>query len=96
MDIIIKEASNKDYIDIYNLNKKAFNGIEEAELVENLRKNNNFIKNLSIIAINKNKVVCHILFTKIEIKDENDNIVESKQNILSLAPISVLPEFQNR
>ncbi|HEY9115679.1 MAG TPA: N-acetyltransferase, partial [Bacteroidales bacterium] len=63
----------------------------EQFLVERLRKSSAFIPELSIVAIIENKVVGHILLTKIKIK-KGENEFES----LSLAPVAVLPEFQNK
>jgi putative acetyltransferase len=51
-----------------------------------------FLPELSIVAVKDNKVVGHILFTKINIKDDKGNLTES----LALAPMSVRPEHQKR
>lgn len=58
-----------------------------------IRNSNVFIPELSLVAMDNddNKQVGHILLSKIKIKNE-DQVVES----LALAPVSVLPEYQNQ
>lgn len=71
-----------------NLNTLAFNENNELKLIDALRKNADvFIPQLSIVVINDNEIVSHILFTKINIQDEKGNLNES----LTLAPMSVKP-----
>ena len=56
-----------------------------------MRKSHAFIPELSIVAEWENKIVGHILLTKLEIKND----LESFES-LALAPVSVLPEFQGK
>ncbi len=51
-----------------------------------------FIPELSLEATDNHKIVGHILFAKINIKDSNGNQYES----LGLAPMAVRPEYQKR
>ncbi len=71
------------------INDMAFGQEAEGILVEKLRKNKKFIKDLSLVACMGNEIVGHILFFPIEIKSEDSNF-ES----LALAPMSVIPELQ--
>lgn len=76
-----------------NLNTLAFNENNELKLIDALRKNADvFIPQLSIVVINDNKIVSHILFTKINIQYEKGNLNES----LVLAPMSVKPKWQKK
>ena len=60
-------------------------------MVERLRNSKAFIPELSLVAELAGQIVGYILLTKIEIKNEQQ-VFKS----LALAPVSVLPEFQNK
>ena len=64
---------------------------KEQFLVQRLRKSTAFVPELSIVAEIENKIVGHILLTKIKIKNGQDEF-----NSLALAPVSVLPEYQGK
>lgn len=88
----IRQEQTDDYEAVYQVVKKAFVNAEhtdghEQDLVAALRKTKSFISELSLVAIEDNKIVGHILFTKAVV----DHI-----EVLALAPLSVLPEYQNR
>ena len=88
----IRQENIDDYEDVYNVVKIAFEGAEhsdgnEQDLVIELRKSENFIQKLSLVAIKDNKIVGYILFTKIKI---------GKNIELALAPLAVLPEYQGQ
>ena len=88
----IRQENKKDCAEVYNVIKKAFMSAEhcdgnEQDLVVNLRESNNFIPELSLVAIDDNKIVGYILFTKIRI---------GKYEELALAPLAVLPEYQKQ
>ena len=56
-----------------------------------MRNSDEFIPDLSLVALHRDKIIGHILLSKIFIvKDEKS--IES----LALAPVSVLPNYQNR
>ena len=59
----------------------------EQNLVAALRKSKSFIPELSLVAVEDEKIVGHILFTK---------AVVQGVEVLALAPLSVLPDYQNR
>lgn len=92
--MIIRPEKTNEYTITEKVVKEAFKNSEYSDqsehlLVSRLRKRPDFIPELSLVAI-ENKIVGHILFTKIEIAGEE------KFESLSLAPVSVLPEFQNK
>jgi predicted N-acetyltransferase YhbS len=96
MDVIIRQETYADYPQVFNLVKQAFSTLEisdhtEQFLVERLRNSAAFIPELSIVAEYENKLVGHILLTKIKIVNK-----ETEFESLSLAPVAVLPEFQNK
>lgn len=71
------------------INDMAFGQEAEGILIEKLRKNQKFIKELSLVACMGSEIIGHILFFPIKINSENDSY-ES----LALAPMSVIPELQ--
>ena len=88
----IRQENKNDYEEVYNLVKKAFETAEhsdgnEQDLVVDLRKSNNFIPELSLVAIQDNKIVGYILFTKIKIGESEE---------IALAPLGILPEYQRK
>jgi len=96
MNITLRQETEKDYPEVFQVVKKAFETLDisdhtEQFLVERLRKTNAFIPELSIVAEYDNQIVGHIMLTKIKIENDNDSF-ES----LTLAPVSVKPEFQRQ
>ncbi|SJN49910.1 GNAT family N-acetyltransferase [Sphingobacterium sp. JB170] len=89
--IIIRPERNDDHAKISRLINLAFGRLDEAELVDRLRNSHAFIPSLSLVAVQENEIVGQILFTHIK-------IVNGKQetSALGLAPLSVLPVFQNQ
>ena len=88
----IRQEKKEDYEEVYNVVKIAFATAKhrdgnEQDLVVDLRKSNNFIPELSLVAIKDNKIVGYILFTKIKV---------GKYEELALAPLAVLPEYQKQ
>ncbi|KAF2512776.1 N-acetyltransferase [Flavobacterium zhairuonense] len=96
MDIKIRQERKDDFESVFRLIEKAFEKEEYSDhkeqfLVERLRESEAFIPELSIVAETENKIVGHILFTKLQIKNESQTF-----HSLALAPVSVLPEFQGK
>lgn len=90
--LTIRKENKNDYEEVYNVIKTAFETAEhsdgnEQDLVVALRKSDNFIPELSLVAVMDNKIVGYILFTTIKI---------DKQEELALAPLGVLPEYQKK
>lgn len=90
LDVKIKPETVKDHQAVFELNHRAFGGVNEANLVERLRKNKNYIPELSLVATADNNIAGHILFTRISIVNDNKEQFES----LALAPMAVHPDFQ--
>jgi predicted N-acetyltransferase YhbS len=80
---------------VEGLGRKAFVDMKysdhsEHKLVRKLRRSKAYIPDLSLIAQYRGQIIGHILISKIEVVD-----LEQSFEGLSLAPISVSPEYQN-
>ena len=88
----IRQEQPSDYKIIHKVVKKAFESTEhsdgnEQELVIMLRKSEAYIPELSLVAEIDSSIVGHIMFTRAKVGDKS---------VLALAPLSVLPEYQNK
>lgn len=97
MDITIRQEEQRDYPAVYNLIKAAFANMQESDhkehlLVERLHRSGAFVPELSLIAETRDgKVIGYILLTEVEIASPEKKVLS-----LGLAPVAVLPEYQNR
>ena len=94
--MIIRKEKPEEYTSVIELTAKAFETMpfsegDEDKLVERLRKAATFIPELSLVAELDGQLVGHILFTPLQIKNEQDIFTS-----LVLGPVSVLPEFQKQ
>lgn len=90
--MIIRTEQQADYNSVYQVVKSAFKTAEqsdgnEQDLVNALRQSNAFIPELSLVAEINEKIVGHIMFTRLQI---------GSHTALALAPLSVLPEYQRQ
>lgn len=90
--LTIRAEQTDDYTEVYQVITAAFqtaeySGGNEADLVNNLRESPSFIPELSLVALQDNRIVGHILFTKAFV---------GETTVLALAPLSVLPQYQNQ
>ncbi|MFF2885909.1 GNAT family N-acetyltransferase [Paenibacillus sp. NPDC057967] len=98
MTIVIRQEQPEDYGITEQVVKSAFADMAfsdqtEHELVARLRQSAEFVPELSLVAVDQehDEIIGHILLSKIKIVGDDDS-VES----LSLAPVSVLPEYQGQ
>ena len=90
--LIIRPEYKQDYAVVYEVNKLAFDGRDnEPRLVEAIRNSPDFIPELSLVAVDDDCVIGHILFSLIVIKTDT-GVVPA----ISLAPLAVRPEYQNK
>ncbi|MCD4703330.1 MAG: N-acetyltransferase, partial [Methanosarcinaceae archaeon] len=89
--MLIRSENPSDYAGISKVNNEAFGEPNECELIANLRKNSQFISDLSLVAEKDGDIVGHILFFPISISTPSGNV-----DSLSLAPVSVLPPYQRQ
>lgn len=97
MIVKIRQERNGDLPTILDLIESAFRNVPESDhkerlLVERLHGSETFIPQLSLVAeTDGGRIVGYILLTEVEIVSKN-KVVTS----LGVAPLAVLPEFQNR
>lgn len=96
MNLTIDKEEINDYNEVEKVVEEAFKNAEHTDhsehiLVNRLRKVKEFIPELSLVAKDDDKIVGHIMLTKINIKSEN-----TQTESLALAPVSVLPEYQDK
>lgn len=87
----IRPDTKEDQASVFEVHKTAARE-NEAQLVDLLRKREDYIPDLSIVAVVNDQVVGHILFPQILIVQDDTHQHKS----LALAPISVLPSFQRQ
>ncbi|HBE20582.1 MAG TPA: GNAT family N-acetyltransferase [Cyanobacteria bacterium UBA11149] len=88
--IKIRGESPLDYTLVGEIYQLAFGRDNEGNLVDSIRKSDRNIPELSLVAELDGTVVGHILFSYIDL------VGAETWRMLSLAPIAVIPEFQNQ
>ena len=89
MIIEVRPEQPGDYAQVRDVHVRAFGDNEVADLVDLLRSRNKVV--ISLVAVSSRRVVGHILFSPITISNAAGGF-----RGLGLAPLGVLPEFQNR
>jgi len=86
---LIREEIADDHDAVRALNRTAFKGEAEAQLVDRLRNDGAVV--VSLVAVEENNIVGHILFS--------DLLIETEQAVIhavSLAPMAVIPQCQRQ
>src|SRR5687768_75503 len=87
--ISIRPETAKDVAQIHEVNELAFGSPSEAILVDKLRPVAD--PQISLVAVSEGQIVGHILFSPVSIETNDSGAVT-----LGLAPMGVLPEYQNQ
>ena len=87
--IIIRRESSRDIEGIHQINEQAFGQSREATIVDKLRAHCNNI--LSLVALQDDKLVGHVLFTPATIEGP-----QGRLQGMGLAPMAVLPAHQRQ
>jgi putative acetyltransferase len=87
VDVEIREETAEDHAGIREINRLAFEGDDEALLVDRLRSEGLVVA--SLVAAVKARVVGHILFSRLPVETPNGTI-----DAVALAPMAVRPEMQ--
>jgi predicted N-acetyltransferase YhbS len=96
-NISIRLEEEKDHREVEYLTREAFwnvykPGCDEHLLVHKIRTVPAFIKELSLVACEDNKIVGNIIYSKAKIINERNEAFE----VLCMGPIGVLPSYQGR
>ena len=94
MNLKIRKEKREDYSFTERLIKEAFahetySDHNEHKLVAKLRQSDTFVPDLSLIALDKNKIIGQILLSKI-------SIVKKLNRVTSFSTVSVLSAYQNK
>lgn len=97
MDIELRREQPADYSETENVTREAFwnhysPACSEHYLLHVMRDCPAFVPELDIVAVCDGKIVGNIVYMKSVIRADNGNSYE----VLSLGPISVLPEYQRK
>lgn len=85
----IRQEKPEDKTAIHHLHRVAFQRENEANLVENLRKNT---LSLSFVLLENQTLIGHLLFTPVTLKQNSSQDI----HILGLAPLAILPDYQHQ
>ena len=88
--VLIRPERPADVEAIFAVHEAAFGQTAEARLVEALRGTTSWIPELSLVAEREGRVIGHVLFTRMNVRD-GDRLHAA----LALAPVGVLPASQN-
>lgn len=88
--LLIRPEQPGDAAGVRVVNERAFNQLDEANLVEALHKEV-AVGLISLVAVLDDRIVGHILFSPATIQGAGGNF-----HVIGLAPLAVLPEYQNR
>ena len=95
--MIIRRENKNDYEEVENLTREAFwdiyqPGCAEHLLAHKLRKTAVFIPELDFVAVEDEKILGNIMYSKAKVADSKNTAHE----VLTFGPISVLPDFQKK
>jgi putative acetyltransferase len=91
-DMHLRTETADDYQRVFDLNYRAFgNREDESRLIERIRESADFIPELSIVAVEDEMVIGHILLSGAKVTDGT-----AAHNVIALAPIAVHPDYQGK
>lgn len=90
----IRKSTESELGEILNIHTQAFGKDEGpiiSQLVKDLLVDKTAMPTLSLVAVHSDKLIGHILFTKVEVTGAESPIIAQ-----ILAPLAILPEEQNK
>ncbi|MDP8253224.1 MAG: N-acetyltransferase [Candidatus Kaelpia aquatica] len=91
-NIQIIETDSNDFNKVMEVEERAFGYTKEAKLTADLLKDKTAEPILSLLALDEDKAVGHILFTRVYINE----MTTAQPLVHILAPLAVLPEYQKQ
>lgn len=91
-EVKVRQEKQGDADAIAVVNRSAFGGDEEAQLVAALRGSNSFIPELSLVAVVGERIAGHILLFRAQLERPTGQVVD----VLALAPMAVVPSQSHR
>jgi predicted N-acetyltransferase YhbS len=94
MNVLLRPEEEKDYNSVENLTREAFwnvykPGCDEHLLIHNMRKKQEFIKDLDYVAVFNDEIIGNIVYAKAKIMGVN-----KEYDVITFGPVSVLPTYQ--
>ncbi len=95
-ELIIRSEKVSDNDEIRKVIIEAFKGEEISDntehlIVERTRKTENYLPELTLVAVFKSKIIGHLMISKIKVLRDSEYF-----DFLALAPVSVLPKYQKK
>jgi putative acetyltransferase len=91
-EIVVRQEQHSDRAAVLKVHELAFGRLDEGKLVERIWDSDTYIPELGLVATVDNRVVGHVLFSKITI----DNGECDGRTVLALAPLAVHPDYQKK
>jgi putative acetyltransferase len=88
---MIRPETPDDYPGVSTVNVAAFGEENEAQLIELIRQSDLYIPELSLVAVEDDVVVGHVMFSYVALETASGPV-----RIPDLAPLAVHPDHQNR
>ena len=97
MDIIIRSEQPADYFENENVTREAFwnlyfPGCNEHVLVHKLREHQDYLQELSFVAVVDHKIIGNIFYARSRVINEQNNSLDT----LTFGPVCVLPQYQRK
>ena len=86
--IVVRPEGPEDYEAIREVVQLAFGRVDEADIVERVRRSDYYVPELALVAEDDGRIVGHVMLSYVELRGEESLAV------LSLAPLSVRPDCQ--